>query len=99
MPVARFRAETLCGDGAVDGRDGRLSGAIGFVGLLVPHFVGLTGGSDNVRVIPLSALVGAVVLILPTSSPRTIMAPEDVPIGVITGLVGGLSFILLLRRR
>nr|MDH4439373.1 iron chelate uptake ABC transporter family permease subunit [Rhizobium sp.] len=75
------------------------SGAIGFVGLLVPHFVRLTCGSDNVRVIPLSALVGAAVLILADVVSRTIMAPEDVPIGVITGLVGGLSFILLLRRR
>jgi iron complex transport system permease protein len=44
-------------------------------------------------------LAGAVILILADIVSRTIMAPEDVPIGVITGLVGGLAFILLLRRR
>ena len=47
----------------------------------------------------LSALAGAVILILADIVSRTIMAPEDVPIGVITGLAGGLAFILLLRRR
>lgn len=99
VPVARFRAELFVVTALLTGVMVAFSGAIGFVGLLVPHFVRLTGGSDNVRVIPLSALVGAVVLILADVVSRTIMAPEDVPIGVITGLVGGLSFILLLRRR
>lgn len=99
VPVARFRAELFVVTALLTGVMVAFSGAIGFVGLLVPHFVRLTGGSDNVRVIPLSALVGAVVLILADVVSRTIMAPEDVPIGVITGLVGGLCFILLLRRR
>lgn len=99
IPVARFRAELFVITALLTGVMVAFSGAIGFVGLLVPHFVRLTAGSDNIRVIPLSALAGAVILILADIVSRTIMAPEDVPIGVITGLVGGLAFILLLRRR
>lgn len=99
IPVARFRAELFVITALLTGVMVAFSGAIGFVGLLVPHFVRLTVGSDNIRVIPLSALAGAVILILADIVSRTIMAPEDVPIGVITGLVGGLAFILLLRRR
>ncbi|MNL70595.1 Hemin transport system permease protein HmuU [compost metagenome] len=75
------------------------SGAIGFVGLMVPHFVRLVAGSDNVRVIPLSAFFGAVALILADIVARVVMAPEDMPIGVVTGLVGGFAFIAILRRR
>jgi iron complex transport system permease protein len=99
IPVARFRAELFVITALLTGVMVAFSGAIGFVGLLVPHFVRLTAGSDNIRVIPLAALAGAVILILADIVSRTIMAPEDVPIGVITGLVGGLAFILLLRRR
>lgn len=99
IPVARFRAELFVITALLTGVMVAFSGAIGFVGLLVPHFVRLTVGSDNITVIPLSALAGAVILILADIVSRTIMAPEDVPIGVITGLVGGLAFILLLRRR
>ncbi|MDR7027989.1 FecCD family ABC transporter permease [Rhizobium rosettiformans] len=99
VPVARFRAELFVVTALLTGVMVAFSGAIGFVGLLVPHFVRLTAGSDNIRVIPLSALTGAVILILADIVSRTIMAPEDMPIGVITGLAGGLAFIFLLRRR
>jgi len=74
------------------------SGAIGFVGLMVPHLVRLLFGSDNAIVLPLSALLGALVLIWADLAARLIMAPEDLPIGVVTGLVGGLAFIWLMRR-
>jgi iron complex transport system permease protein len=74
------------------------SGAIGFVGLMVPHLVRLLFGSDNAIVLPLSALLGALVLIWADLVARLIMAPEDLPIGVVTGLFGGLAFIWLMRR-
>lgn len=74
------------------------SGAIGFVGLMVPHLVRMIYGSDNAVVLPASALVGALVLISSDLAARLIMAPEDLPIGVVTGLVGGVAFIWLMRR-
>lgn len=74
------------------------SGAIGFVGLMVPHLARMIFGSDNALVLPVSALVGALVLIWADLAARLVMAPEDLPIGVVTGLVGGLSFIWLMRR-
>lgn len=74
------------------------SGAIGFVGLMVPHFVRMIFGSDNAVVLPASALIGALVLIWADLAARLIMAPEDLPIGVVTGLAGGVAFIFLMRR-
>jgi iron complex transport system permease protein len=74
------------------------SGAIGFVGLMVPHLVRLMFGSDNAIVLPVSALLGALVLIWADLAARLVMAPEDLPIGVVTGLVGGVAFIWLMRR-
>jgi iron complex transport system permease protein len=74
------------------------SGAIGFVGLMVPHLVRMVFGSDNAVVLPASALLGALVLIWADLAARLIMAPEDLPIGVVTGLVGGVAFIWLMRR-
>ncbi|WP_159945832.1 iron ABC transporter permease [Rhizobium sp. 18065] len=99
IPVARFRAQLFVVTALLTGVMVAFSGAIGFVGLLIPHVVRLIGGSDNVRVIPLSAFVGAIVLILADIAARVVMAPEDMPIGVVTGLVGGVAFIVLLRRR
>ena len=74
------------------------SGAIGFVGLMVPHVVRMMFGSDNVVVLPLSALTGALLLIWADLAARLVMAPEDLPIGVVTGLVGGIAFIAIMRR-
>jgi iron complex transport system permease protein len=56
-------------------------------------------GGDNARVLPLSMLVGAIFLIWADIAARTLMRPEDMPIGIVTGLVGGLFFVWLLRRR
>ena len=89
VPVARFRAELFVVTALLTGVMVAFSGAIGFVGLLVPHFVRLTKPKDICR-----APAGALQI-----SSRTIVAPEDMPIGVITGLAGGLAFIFLLRRR
>lgn len=74
------------------------SGAIGFVGLMVPHVVRMMFGSDNAVVLPLSALTGALFLIWADLAARLVMAPEDLPIGVVTGLVGGIAFIAIMRR-
>ena len=74
------------------------SGIIGFVGLMVPHIVRLFVGGDYFRVLPLSALLGAIFLLWADIAARKIMPPEDMPIGIVTGLVGGIFFVWLLRR-
>jgi iron complex transport system permease protein len=75
-----------------------VSGAIGFVGLIIPHAVRLIGGSDNRLVVPASALAGSGFLLLADTIARTVIAPRELPIGVITALVGAPVFIYLLRR-
>ena len=75
-----------------------VSGAIGFIGLMVPHIVRLLIGSDHRHVLPISALVGAVFLIWADVVARTIVAPQELPIGIVTALCGGPFFIWLLRR-
>lgn len=75
-----------------------VSGAIGFVGLIIPHAVRLVGGSDNRLVVPASALVGGAFLMLADTIARTVVAPRELNIGVITSLVGAPVFVYLLRR-
>ena len=75
-----------------------VAGVIGFVGLVIPHVVRLTIGNDYRVVIPASFLLGGLFLLLCDLVARTIIAPNELPIGVITGILGGLLFILLLTR-
>jgi cobalamin transport system permease protein len=74
------------------------AGLIGFVGLIVPHAVRLVAGPGYRRVIPLSFLFGAAFMILADLLARTIVAPAELPIGVITAFVGAPFFIFVLRR-
>lgn len=75
-----------------------LCGVIGFVGLVVPHMLRLAGGADNRFLLPASALGGAVLLVLADTIARTVAAPAEVPIGVITALCGAPVFLYLLIR-
>ena len=75
-----------------------LAGAIGFVGLVVPHMVRLWGGSDHRLVLPGSVLLGGVLLVLAEAAARTIMAPNQLPVGVITAFIGVPVFLYLLQR-
>ena len=70
-----------------------VSGLIGFVGLIVPHLVRLTLGADHRYLLPLSALLGALFLLVADMISRTIIAPAELPIGLITTLIGGPFFI------
>jgi len=74
-----------------------VSGGIGFVGLMIPHVVRLIVGPDHRRVLPVAALLGASFLIWADVGARTLFAPEELPIGVITALIGGPVFVLLMR--
>lgn len=99
IPVARFRLSVFVAGALITGVMVAFSGIIGFVGLMMPHLVRLIAGGDMTRVLPLSALAGAIFLVLADTVARVVMAPEDMPIGIVTGLVGGLFFIWLMARR
>ncbi len=73
-------------------------GLIGFVGLVVPHALRLLVGPDYRRLIPLSTIGGAAFLILADLLARTVLAPQELPVGVVTALAGAPFFVLLLRR-
>jgi iron complex transport system permease protein len=73
-------------------------GAIGYVGLVVPHLVRLAAGADNRLVIPASALAGALLVLLADTTARTVLAPRELPTGAITALIGAPVFIYLLIR-
>jgi len=66
---------------------------------MVPHIARMLVGSDYTRVLPASALIGAIFLLWADITARTVVVPEDIPIGIVTGLVGGLFFVWLLGRR
>lgn len=74
-------------------------GIIGFVGIIIPHAVRLIWGPDYRFLLPLSMLCGAIFLILADLLARTVMAPTEIPIGVITALAGAPFFLYLLRRK
>jgi iron complex transport system permease protein len=72
-------------------------GLIGFVGLIVPHFLRLLFGPNHVRLLPLAALGGAAFLVITDLLARIMMPPNELPVGILTALVGGPAFLLLLR--
>jgi iron complex transport system permease protein len=74
-------------------------GSIGFVGLVVPHAVRMMWGNDHRMLIPTAFFVGSAFLVLADTTARTIVAPAELPVGVITALVGVPVFVLLLMRR
>jgi iron complex transport system permease protein len=76
-----------------------VSGAIGYVGLLVPHVMRLLFGSDYRVLIPTSVIGGAIAIVLADTLARTVVAPTELPVGAMTALAGAPVFIYLLRRR
>lgn len=75
-----------------------LGGLIGFVGLVIPHAVRLVLGPDHRLLLPAAALAGGAFLLLADLLARTLMAPSEIPVGIITALIGAPFFIYLLRR-
>ena len=75
-----------------------LAGIIGFVGLIVPHLVRLAAGPDHRLLLPASALLGAMLLSLADTAARTVLAPAELPVGILTALIGGPFFLMLLIR-
>lgn len=97
IPAARFRMAVFVVSALLTGAAVAFSGVVSFVGLMVPHLVRFLVGGDYRRVMPLSALAGAIVLVAADIVARMAIPPQDMPLGIITGLAGGLFFIGLMR--
>lgn len=75
------------------------AGLIGFVGLMIPHIVRMISGPDNRRLLPQSALIGALLMVLADALSRTLISPSELPVGILTALAGGPFFLLLIHLR
>jgi iron complex transport system permease protein len=96
--VGRSRAWLLVGTALLTGALVAVSGAIGFVGLILPHAVRLLVGSRHRALLPLSALAGAIFLVWADTAARTLFDPRELPVGIVTALVGGPVFAVLMLR-
>ncbi len=94
----RFRKQLFLVTSLLTGVIVAVSGAIGFVGLMIPHCVRLLVGSDHRRVLPTSLLLGGIFLVWADVLARIIVAPEELPVGIITALFGAPFFIWLMQR-
>ncbi|ONY10689.1 ABC transporter permease [Burkholderia cenocepacia] len=99
VPSARMRREVFVVASFATGAMVAVSGAIGFVGLVTPHLCRRVVGAEHGRLLPVTALAGAILLVWADVAARTLAAPEDLPIGIVTALFGSLFFVALLRRR
>jgi iron complex transport system permease protein len=98
VEVGRVRLIVFGAASLVVGAAVAASGSVGYVGLIVPHVVRLSVGSDNRLVIPFSAIAGAIFVVFADTIARTAIAPRELPVGAITALIGAPMFIYLLRR-
>ncbi len=99
LDVHRFRGALFTLVALMIGTIVAVSGQIGFVGLIMPHVVRLLVGADHRRALPAAALLGATFLIAADLGARTLMSPEEIPVGILTALVGGPFFLWLMRRK
>jgi iron complex transport system permease protein len=74
------------------------AGTVGFVGLVIPHLIRLAGGTDHRIVLPCSALAGGSLLVVADTLARTVVAPQQLPVGAVTAMLGVPLFLILLRR-
>ncbi len=98
VEVGRVRVVVFVVASLLVGSSVAASGSVGYVGLVVPHLVRLSLGSDNRISIPAAALGGALFVIVADTVARTIIAPRELPVGAITALIGAPLFIYLLKR-
>ncbi len=99
VDLTRFRCSLFLVVSLVTGVMVAVSGAIGFVGLMIPHIVRLMVGTDHRRVMPVSIFAGSIFLILFDVVARTAFNPVELPVGIITSLLGGPFFLWLLHRQ
>jgi iron complex transport system permease protein len=98
VEVSRVRLTIFVTASALVGASVAASGSVGYVGLVVPHWIRLAFGSDNRFVIPASAIAGAIFVVVADAFARVVVAPRELPVGAITALIGAPLFIYLLRK-
>jgi len=98
LPAERIKVLLLLAASLTTGAAVAFSGVIGFVGLIVPHLARLLWGHDYRRLVPLSILGGGTTLLLADLLARTVLAPQVVPVGIVTALAGAPFFLWVLRR-
>jgi iron complex transport system permease protein len=98
LPVARARTLVLLAASLATASAVAFSGVIGFIGLIVPHLMRLWFGADYRRLLLLSLISGAAALLLADVLARLVMAPQELPVGIVTALAGAPFFLWVLRR-
>jgi iron complex transport system permease protein len=98
LPVERVRLLVVVAASLATAAAVSFAGIIGFVGLVVPHVVRMIWGADYRRILPLSVISGATLLLAADVLARVVMAPQEVPVGIIMALVGAPFFLWVLRR-
>jgi iron complex transport system permease protein len=99
VDVPRVRLLVYIAASVLTGIAVSVSGAIGYVGLLVPHVMRLIFGSDHRLLLPTAALGGAIAVVIADTLARTIVSPSELPVGAMTAMAGAPLFLYLLRRR
>ena len=98
VEVERFKRRTLATGALLAAAAVSVAGVIGFVGLMTPHILRLVLGADHRALLPAVAIGGAAFMVLADLAARTMLAPEEIPVGALTALLGGPFFLFLLRR-
>ncbi len=98
VEIERFKRRSLATGALLAAAAVSVAGVIGFVGLMTPHILRLVLGADHRRLVPASILGGAAFMVLADLAARTVRAPEEIPVGAVTALLGGPFFLYLLRR-
>ena len=99
LSVQRIKFQIILLVAAGVGVSVALAGSIGFIGLIIPHIIRLLIGPDHRYLLPISAIGGAILLLLADTLARTIFSPIELPVGLVTALLGAPFFISLLRQR
>jgi iron complex transport system permease protein len=99
IETERVKKQLFAVSALITGAVVSISGMIGFVGMVVPHAVRMAVGSDHRLLLPASALVGGMFLVVSDTVARTLFAPTEIPVGIVTALAGGPFFFYLLLRR
>jgi iron complex transport system permease protein len=98
LEVERFKRVMLGVGSLLTAAAVSVAGLIGFVGLMTPHILRLVIGSDHRRLLPASVLGGAAFMVLADLAARTVVSPQEIPVGAVTAVLGGPFFLYLLRR-